>query len=142
LTGDYRRFGRLANARITVRVGRELEASPAIRHDQVAQVLAGRASYDALDGMAQTIIRASWSVKAAERLNTLDFAGQLRASGKPWVDADADGVSSCVTTTARLPEYPGPARGRQSARRAASARGAPPDGAVATPWRVLVSRRR
>jgi hypothetical protein len=74
------------------RVGRELEASPAVTHDEIARVLAGQSSYDALTDRAQAFVRVSWSQQMAERIDTLDFADQLRTTGHPWVEADADGT--------------------------------------------------
>jgi hypothetical protein len=73
------------------RVGRELEASPSVTHDEIARVLAGQAAYDALSDRAQAFVRASWSEQAAERIGALDLEGQLRATGQPWAEADADG---------------------------------------------------
>jgi hypothetical protein len=73
------------------RVGRELEASPAVTHDEIARVLAGQASYDALSDRAQAFVRASWNEQVAERIDRLDLTDQLRATGQPWVEADADG---------------------------------------------------
>lgn len=74
------------------RVGRELEASPAVTHDEIARVLAGQAAYDTLSDRAQAFVRVSWNEQIAERIDTLDFADQLRATGQPWVEADADGT--------------------------------------------------
>jgi hypothetical protein len=74
------------------RVGRELEASPAVTHDEIARVLAGQASYDTLTDRAQAFVRVSWNQQIAERVGTLDFSDQLRATGQPWVEADADGT--------------------------------------------------
>jgi hypothetical protein len=74
------------------RVGRELEASPAVTHDEIARVLAGQASYDTLTDRAQAIVRVSWNQQMTERIDTLDFADELRATGQPWVEADADGT--------------------------------------------------
>jgi hypothetical protein len=74
------------------RVGRELEASPAVTHDEIARVLVGQASYDTLTDRAQAFVRVSWNQQMAERIDTLDFAEQLRVTGQPWVEADADGT--------------------------------------------------
>lgn len=73
------------------RVGRELEASPAVTHDEIARVLAGQESYDSLTDRAQAFVRASWNVQVADRIRSLDLTDQLRAAGQPWVEADADG---------------------------------------------------
>jgi uncharacterized protein (DUF4415 family) len=73
------------------RVGRELEASPSVTHDEIARVLAGQASYDTLSERAQASVRASWNEQVAERIDALDLTDHLRATGQPWVEADADG---------------------------------------------------
>jgi hypothetical protein len=58
----------------------------------IAQVLAGHASYDSLPERAQAIVRVSWNQQIADRIGTLDLADQLCATGRPWVEADADGT--------------------------------------------------
>lgn len=73
------------------RVGRELEASPSVTHDEIARVLAGQASYDTLSDRAQAFVRVAWNEQVAERVGTLNLEDQLRAAGQPWVEADADG---------------------------------------------------
>lgn len=73
------------------RIGRELEASPAVTHDQVARVLAGDASYDALGDRAQAIVRAAWDQSLPDRLAGLNFEDRLNAAGEPWAEADAEG---------------------------------------------------
>lgn len=73
------------------RVGRELEASPAVTFDQVARVLAGDGSYDALGDRAQAVVRAGWDRRATERAAALNFEERLTAAGEPWAEADADG---------------------------------------------------
>jgi len=73
------------------RIGRELETSPGVTHDQVARVLAGTASYDALDETAQAVVRARWDEDVAERTAALDLAAELTAAGDSWVEADAEG---------------------------------------------------
>jgi ParD-like antitoxin of type II ParDE toxin-antitoxin system len=73
------------------RVGRELEASPAVTHDEIARVLAGQASYDALPDRGQALVRASWSEQVEGRIGALDLTPSLDAAGQPWAEADADG---------------------------------------------------
>jgi hypothetical protein len=58
----------------------------------IAWVLSGRASYDSLPERAQALVRVSWDQQIAERIDTLDFADQLHATGQPWVEADANGT--------------------------------------------------
>ncbi|MBS1868584.1 MAG: hypothetical protein JSS99_02885 [Actinobacteria bacterium] len=73
------------------RIGRELEASPAVTHDQVARVLAGTASYDVLGETAQAVVRARWDEDIAERAAALDLEADLIAAGDSWAEADAEG---------------------------------------------------
>ncbi len=73
------------------RIGRELEASPAVTYDQVARVLAGTASYDALGETAQAVVRAQWDEDIAERAAAPDLAAEMTAAGDSWAEADAEG---------------------------------------------------
>jgi hypothetical protein len=59
--------------------------------ETVARVLAGQASYDELDAHGQAAVRAAWDERLAEDIERLDFAEGLRAAGRPWAEADADG---------------------------------------------------
>jgi hypothetical protein len=58
----------------------------------IARVLAGQASYDTLSDRAQALVRVSWNQQIAERLDALDFADELRATGQRWFEADAGGA--------------------------------------------------
>jgi ParD-like antitoxin of type II bacterial toxin-antitoxin system len=73
------------------RVGRELEASPAVTHDEIARVLSGQASYDTLDDRAQAFVRVAWNQQVEGRIGALDLTGPLAAAGQPWAEGDADG---------------------------------------------------
>lgn len=73
------------------RVGRELEASPAVTHDEIARVLAGQAAYDTLDDRGQAFVRVAWNQQVAGRIAGLDLTAELDAAGQPWAEADADG---------------------------------------------------
>lgn len=73
------------------RIGRQLEASPDVTHDQVARVLAGDTSYDALAANTQAVVRSSWDQRIAERVAEMDFEERLNAAGEPWAEADAEG---------------------------------------------------
>ena len=57
----------------------------------VSRVLAGEAPYDGLDPRAQAVVRAAWAERLAEQLDGADFTERLRAAGRPWPEADADG---------------------------------------------------
>lgn len=73
------------------RIGRELEASPTVTHDEVSRVLAGEASYDDLPAGGQAVVRAGWDRGIAERTAALNFEEQFVSAGEPWIEADADG---------------------------------------------------
>lgn len=73
------------------RIGRELEAAPAVTHDLIARVLTGRASYDVAGDRAQAVIRAAWDEEIGARIAGLDFTERLDASGTSWAEADDDG---------------------------------------------------
>lgn len=46
---------------------------------------------DTLTDAEQAVVRASWDEQVAGDVVALDLTEQLRASGKPWAVADADG---------------------------------------------------
>lgn len=73
------------------RIGRELEASGSISSKEIAEVLAGTRSYDALDAKGQALVRAEWSTLMDERRSALDLAVSFRESGRTWVELDDEG---------------------------------------------------
>jgi len=73
------------------RIGRELEASGSISPKEIAEVLAGTRSYDALDAKSQALVRAEWSTLMDERRSALDLAVSFRESGRTWVELDDQG---------------------------------------------------
>jgi hypothetical protein len=73
------------------RVGRELEASKTVSHQDIAQVLGGRTSYDALNVREQAIVRAEWGERMTALRATLDLAAEFTAAGQGWVEADDQG---------------------------------------------------
>lgn len=73
------------------RIGRELEASPAVTHDAIERVLTGRAAYDEVNDQAQAVVRATWDEQITARIAGLDFTERLEASGLPWAEGDEDG---------------------------------------------------
>lgn len=73
------------------RIGRALEVSPTVVPDAIARVLAGKAPYDGLSDGEQAIVRASWDEQMAESIAGLEFTARLRATGRPWSVADAEG---------------------------------------------------
>lgn len=74
------------------RLGRALDASPAVSVDDVSRVLSGRADYDDLsDPAAQASVRAAWSERLDERIAAVGLEDELRAAGEPWFVAGDDG---------------------------------------------------
>jgi hypothetical protein len=73
------------------RIGRELEVSKSVSQREIAQVLGGRSSYDALNVREQAIVRAEWNERMAALRESLDLAAEFRAAGQDWVEADEDG---------------------------------------------------
>jgi hypothetical protein len=74
------------------RIGREIEASGAISHKDVAEVLAGGRSYDSLSPKEQAVVRAEWSGRMDALREALDLAQQFAAAGRTWVEVDEDGA--------------------------------------------------
>lgn len=73
------------------RIGRELEASPAVSPRDIQRVLAGQFDYDELSERGQAIVRAIWDERIAERREGLDFAAEFEQAGRSWTDADEHG---------------------------------------------------
>lgn len=73
------------------RIGRELESSASISQRDIAEVLAGRASYDELSAREQAVVRAEWSERMTALRENLDLAAEFTAAGESWTEADADG---------------------------------------------------
>jgi hypothetical protein len=73
------------------RIGREIEASTAISQREIAEVLGGSRSYDALAAKDQAIVRAEWSTRMDELRKELDLAQEFAAAGRTWVELEADG---------------------------------------------------
>ena len=85
------------------RIGRELERSPAVSLQAVADVLAGRADYDELPAEDQSVVRAFWTerMRALREALRLDLA--FAASDYRYAELDARG---------KVVERGGPARPR------------------------------
>lgn len=73
------------------RIGREIEASTAISYKEIAEVLGGSRSYDALGLRDQAIVRAEWSTRMDALRRELNFAQEFEATGRSWVELDDDG---------------------------------------------------
>lgn len=114
------------------RIGRELETSAGVSHRDIAQVLAGRGSYDTLNGREQAFVRAEWDERAAETRDGLNFAAEFEAAGVTgWVEADSHGdtvVHASAGTVDPAPEAN--ASGAKKARARATTGDAKPTPAV------------
>ncbi len=73
------------------RIGRELEASPDVSIETVAEVLRGTKEYDALDTEEQAIVRASWSERMTALRDALRLDREFQAEGRPYVELDDQG---------------------------------------------------
>ena len=85
------------------RIGRELEASSSISQRDVAEVLAGRASYDELSAREQAVVRAEWAERMTALREGLDLAAEFTAAGESWTEADTDGSPVKRSATAARP---------------------------------------
>jgi hypothetical protein len=93
------------------RIGRELEASKSVSQRDIAQVLGGRASYDALNVREQAIVRAEWNERMTALREGLNLATEFSAAGQAWVEADEEGK-----VIERVPQAPPSKRARRRAR--------------------------
>ncbi|HEX3706517.1 MAG TPA: hypothetical protein VHV76_07775 [Mycobacteriales bacterium] len=91
LAGDA--LSRSASQQIAhwARIGREIQASASISHREIADVLAGRASYDGLDPKEQAVVRADWAERMAVYREALDLTDRFVADGRSWVELDDRG---------------------------------------------------
>jgi hypothetical protein len=83
------------------RIGRELEASKSVSQREIALVLGGRSSYDALNVREQAIVRAEWNERMTTLREGLDLAAEFSAAGQGWVEADEAG--NAVERSPRAP---------------------------------------
>jgi hypothetical protein len=62
------------------------------RASEISEVLAGRHSYDDLDGDAQAVVRNVWDQRIAAAREQLDLEEEFRAAGvSGWATADEQG---------------------------------------------------
>lgn len=73
------------------RIGREFESARNVSAVEVAKVLAGQASYDALADAEQAVVRATWEERDEATLSTLNFAAEFEAAGESYSEADEHG---------------------------------------------------
>lgn len=87
------------------RIGRELETSASVSHRDIARVLAGRGSYDTLNGQEQALVRAEWDERMAEVRDGLNLAEEFTAAGVTgWVESDPDGNTVIVEAPKTAPK--------------------------------------
>lgn len=70
---------------------RELEMSPQVNHRQIARVLAGAGSYDALGEQEQAIVREAWAERMAALRGELNYAARFESAGESYSEVDDDG---------------------------------------------------
>ena len=75
------------------KLGRELERSGSVSVREIAEVLAGSRSYDALDPKAQATVRAEWDARVEARRAALNLAERFAAEGRSWVEAGPSGTT-------------------------------------------------
>ena len=90
------------------RIGRELEASPGVSVDDIAQVLRGAKDYDALGTQEQSVVRAYWAEKMAALMATLRLDEKFVAEGRPYVELDESGATCRSSTPISSPNDSGP----------------------------------
>jgi hypothetical protein len=73
------------------RIGRELETGASVTQSEIAQVLAGRRSYDDVGSEQQAVVRTDWSELIEARIGGLDFAEEFSAQSRPYSELDQDG---------------------------------------------------
>ena len=99
------------------RIGREIEASSAISHKDIAEVLAGSRSYDSLSAKEQALVRAEWSTRMDVAREALNFAQQFGAESRTWVELDDDGAVVTRTGASKPAKKQSPASGRKAGSR-------------------------
>ncbi len=93
------------------RIGRELEASAGVSIDDVARVLAGERSYDALGTEEQAVVRAFWAERMTGLARSLRLDRRFEEEGRPYVELDDAG-----RVVRRDPASSAPASGDRAAR--------------------------
>lgn len=65
--------------------------SPQVNHRQIARVLAGAGSYDALGEQEQAIVREAWAERMAALRGELNYAARFESAGESYSEVDDDG---------------------------------------------------
>ncbi len=86
-------LSRSADQQVThwAQICRGIESAEGVSGRAIAEVLAQRSRYDALNDKEQAIVRAEWAERIKERRSTLDIASELAAEGRSWVELDEQG---------------------------------------------------
>lgn len=74
------------------RIGMEIEASPDVSIEAVAEALRDARAYDSLGTEEQAIVRAYWSEKMSALLDVLRLDRDFAAEVRPYVELDEHGV--------------------------------------------------
>lgn len=85
-------------------VGREMENSHHVSARDIADVLAGRQSYDALPAREQAVTRAEWTERIELLTESLDFESEFIADGRSFVESDDDGNVVSKNVIDKTPE--------------------------------------
>jgi len=85
------------------RIGRELEASGTVSHQDIADVLGGRRSYNNLPAREQAVVRAEWAERMTLVRAGLDLAAEFTAAGDTYPELGPDGQVVRVAPAARAP---------------------------------------
>lgn len=80
------------------RLGREIDAAADVSHQDIAEVLARRRSYDDLNSKEQAIVRVDWEERIAARRQSIDLAERFRRDGRAYVELGDDGRWKRVTS--------------------------------------------
>lgn len=75
------------------RIGRELESARGISSSDIADVLAGRRSYDDLGTREQAVVRAEWDERIAAARTGLNLETGFLDAGESWVEVAPDGTT-------------------------------------------------
>ena len=86
-------MGRTAGQQLShwARIGREVEASSAVRVRDIQRAQSGHTAYDRLTPLEQATVRVDWDQQVEERLASLNLADEFAAAGRGWTDADPNG---------------------------------------------------
>ena len=85
------------------RIGRELEASGTVSHQEIGEVLVGSRSYDNLRPREQAVVRAEWAERMTVMREGLDLAAEFAGAGETYSELGPDGQVVHVDPAASAP---------------------------------------